>query len=415
MNKLEYYRMKLRLASPLAIGSGEDNNTDSDVILDSRGKPVIPATSIAGAVRSFLGVGYDSKSILFGYINGTDSSESKVKFYDAVLASDSFITVRDSVALENKVAQKTAKFDKEAVETDALFETLIELKNTTEDETNSILDAFSAIDSGLLRIGSKTTRGYGQFEIMEIKKASFCLPDDREKWIDFSPYDYSSDKYYSDITQELKKRRQNTGYTRIKLELKQRGAVSIRSYTVKNKDDILSADFVQLSTNDGVPVIPGTSWAGAFRQRFFEFSGNDKVFVDKIWGHVDTKNKTQSRSKIVFSESRLTDYVDKIITRNAIDRFSAGTKEGALYSEKTFYNGKCTLNIDIKNNIDSIDRCMKILAAEICDLDRGYLSIGGLTSVGRGLFSVERVTINNDDVTVAMKNADIQGMIGGKA
>lgn len=148
---------------------------------------------------------------------------------------------------------------------------------------------------------------------------------------------------------------------------------------------------------------------------FFEFSGNDKVFVDKIWGHVDTKNKTQSRSKIVFSESRLTDYVDKIITRNAIDRFSAGTKEGALYSEKTFYNGKCTLNIDIKNNIDSIDRCMKILAAEICDLDRGYLSIGGLTSIGRGLFSVERVTINNDDVTVAMKNADIQGMIGGKA
>ncbi|MGN0575940.1 MAG: RAMP superfamily CRISPR-associated protein, partial [Ruminococcus sp.] len=341
MNKLEYYRMKLRLASPLAIGSGEDNNTDSDVILDSRGKPVIPATSIAGAVRSFLGVGYDSKSILFGYINGTDSSESKVKFYDAVLASDSFITVRDGVKLENKVAQKNAKFDKEAVETDALFETLIELKNTTEDETNSILDAVSAIDSGLLRIGSKTTRGYGQFEIIEIKKASFCLPDDRKKWVDFSPYDYSSDKYYTDITQELKNRRQNTEYTRIKLDLKQCGAVSIRSYTVKNKDDILSADFVQLSTNDGVPVIPGTSWAGAFRQRFLEFSGNDKVFVNKVWGHVDTDKNTQSRSKIVFSESRLTDYADKIITRNAIDRFSAGTKEGALYSEKTFYNGKC--------------------------------------------------------------------------
>lgn len=424
MSTLTYYRIKLQLASPLAVGSGEDSNTDSDVILDSSGAPIIPATSIAGAVRHFLGVECDDKNMLFGYVNGNngnnvdngnDSLESKVKFYDAVLISDSFITVRDSVALENKVGVKGAKFDKEAVETDSVFETLIELRNVSEDEENAILDAVSAIDSGLLRIGSKTTRGYGEFRVTEIKKAVFCLPNDRKEWVEFLPYDFSSDKCYTDILHEIKNRKQNFNYTRIHLELKQRGAVSIRSYTVKNANDIKTADFVQLSTNDGVPVIPGTSWAGAFRKRFSDFTGKDKEYVNSVWGNVDTNKNIQSKSKIIFSESRLTNYVEKKIDRNAIDRFSAGTKDGALYSEKTVYNGKCSLNIDIKNDVAEPDKCMKIISAVICDLDRGYLAVGGLTSVGRGLFSVEKVTIDNADVTEAMKRADIQGMTGGNA
>ena len=446
MSTLTYYRIKLQLASPLAVGSGEDSNTDSDVILDSSGAPIIPATSIAGAVRHFLGVECDDKSMLFGYVNGNngnnvdngnDSLESKVKFYDAVLISDSFITVRDSVALENKVGVKGAKFDKEAVETNSVFETLIELRNVSEDEENAILDAVSAIDSGLLRIGSKTTRGYGEFRVTEIKKAVFCLPNDRKEWVEFLPYDFSSDKCYTDILHEIKNRKQNFNYTRIHLELKQRGAVSIRSYTVKNANDIKTADFVQLSTNDGVPVIPGTSWAGAFRKRFSDFTGKDKEYVNNVWGNVDIEKNIQSKSKIIFSESRLANCVEKKIDRNAIDRFSAGTKDGALYSEKTVYNGKflyssshaslssysektvyngkCSLNIDIKNDVAEPDKCMKIISAVICDLDRGYLAVGGLTSVGRGLFSVEKVTIDNADVTEAMKRADIQGMTGGNA
>lgn len=38
-----YYRYIFRLKSPLALGSGISDNTDSDVLLDSRGVPYIPA------------------------------------------------------------------------------------------------------------------------------------------------------------------------------------------------------------------------------------------------------------------------------------------------------------------------------------------------------------------------------------
>lgn len=113
---LKYYNIIFRIVSPLAVGSGENANTDKDIILDSRGVPVIPASAVAGVFRHFLGAeGPDER---FGYIAGKKSVESKIRFYDAQLISDNyFTTVRDSVALEEKVGKDGAKFDLEAVET----------------------------------------------------------------------------------------------------------------------------------------------------------------------------------------------------------------------------------------------------------------------------------------------------------
>lgn len=413
MNNMQYYRMRIKLASPLAVSSGENSHTDSDILLDSRGIPIIPATAFAGAIRHYLGVECDDKSSFFGFIDNETSSESKVKFYDAVPVTDTFTAVRDSVSLdENKIGIDSAKFDKEAVETNAEFITMIEIHNSSNSETDDILDAISSLNAGKLRIGSKTSRGYGQIEVVTLKKAAFNLPDDRKKWLKFSPYNYESDDFYEDISDEIKKRRDDGKFTKIHLELRQRGAVSIRSYTVKNADDISSADWIQLSTNDEVPVIPGTSWAGAFRQRFKEFANNE-AFVNDVWGFVDTTKKIQQKSKISFSESRISDGISKLITRNSIDRFSAGTKDGSLYTEKTFYNGKCSLDIHIRNDIQDIGRCIEIISAVICDLDKGYLAVGGLTAVGRGLFSVDKVIIDNNDVTEAMKCMDISAISGG--
>lgn len=407
MNKeIIYYRLKLKLTSPLAVGSGEDRNSDSDIMLDSLGKPVIPAASIAGAVRHYLGVEYKDKSDFFGYIDNVESSDSKIKFYDAVMTEEKNITVRDSVALEDKVGKNGAKFDKEVLETDAEFVTLIEIHDASEKENSDILDVLSALHAGHLRIGSKTTRGYGQFEITKAEKAYFSLPNDRKRWLDFYPYDYESTNQYTDITGEIVSRETNKRFTRIHLELKQNGAISIRSYTVKNADDISSADYVQLSVGD-TPVIPGTSWAGAFRQRFEEFCNHDKKFMNDIWGFVSEKEKTQAKSKIIFSESQIRNATPKIITRNSIDRFSAGTKDGALYTEKTYYNGECALDIDINNDVEDMRRCIEILSAVICDLDNGYLAVGGLTAVGRGLFSVKKMLINEKDVTKALKEMNL--------
>lgn len=399
MNRIKYFSIVFELASPLAIGSGENANTDSDIILDSSGKPTIPATAIAGVFRHYI----DRKDI-FGNINGNDPAESRIRFYDAQLISDSFFTtVRDSVKLENKVGVKGAKFDIEAVETGINFAAVIELRDADRSE-NDILDALNAIDAGFLRIGSKTSRGYGRLKVVSLKKAEFTLPDDKAKWLDFDLFN-AEDKCYKETA--LPDSADN--FISIKLKLKQNGAISIRSYTVKNADDISSADYIQLSLRDGTPIISGTSWAGAFRDRFRQFA--DDTLTNELFGYVDTEKLSQKKSLIYFSESKISGGEMKIITRNSIDRFTAGTKDGALYTEKTCYNGSCGLEIFInKKGLENTEKNISLICAAICDLDKGYLAVGGLTSVGRGMFTVENITVNGTDVTDALKADNVSAM-----
>ncbi len=410
MRKLEYFRMRFTLVSPLSIGSGGKANTDSDIVLDSRNRPVIPATSIAGVLGHYMYTkGEKFYNDFYGFIKGQDSSESKIRVYDGVLKDECFVSVRDNVALENKVGKDNAKFDREIAETGAKFDALIELRDADDAQREALLSAFAAFDAGELRLGSGTTRGFGQIEITDLKKAEFNLPDDRSRYVDFDPFDYDSDKCYLDVDLSANKSR----FINISLQLKQMGAVSIRSYTVKNEKDIDSADYMQLSLNDGTPVIPGSSWAGAFRDRFKSFSCDE--MTKKLFGTVEEKKSIKEKSKIFFSESRINNFIPKTITRTTIDRFSGGTKDSSLYSENTVFNGNCSLQILINKDLEEPEKYLKVLFAVICDLDRGYLSVGGLTAVGRGMFSVEEMTINGKDFTAALKRADISGMTGGAA
>ena len=125
-----YYQLKIKLASPLSVGSGESENTDHDVFVDGNGNPVIPATSIAGVLRAF--VGGDTAVELFGEIakkDGEQTIPSHIRVYDALCTKGDkdYITNRDFVKLKDKVAVKGAKFDYQVVETGAEFVSYCEL------------------------------------------------------------------------------------------------------------------------------------------------------------------------------------------------------------------------------------------------------------------------------------------------
>lgn len=388
-----YYRYVFKLCSPLSLGSGLNDNTDSDVLLDSRGVPFIPATSIAGVIRHSI-ADQSATDRLFGSIDG-EGADTQVVTYDAVCSGNFTVTVRDSVKLKNKVAEDTGKFDFEAVETDAEFVGFIEIiDDKISDADEIILDALGKIDLGLLRFGHKITRGYGAVKMTRCLRLIFT---DIDKWLDFDMFDDGCWNGAEKIELNAK-----SDTARIILKLKQRGGLSIRSYTTKVLDgEEVAPDYEQLSLKRGIPVIPGTSWAGAFRERFCEFT-NEEVCND-LFGYIekDKKNAVNRKSWISFGESRIENTKSKLITRNSIDRYTGGTNDGALYTERTVYNGETELEITLSER--PADNAVAALMAVIADLDNGFLAVGGLAAVGRGLFSVEKIFVNENDVTADLK------------
>jgi len=416
MKLITYYKVTFTLESSLSIGSGIGEYTDKDIVVDRNGTPYIPASSIAGVMRSSLDD--EKKNLIFGSIDD-GANEGCVRIYDAVLCDNSsYIATRDCVALSEKVAKDGAKFDFQTVEPGVSFEGYIEVRNfntkiskrlseKNTDAAEEIENALNKFNTGELRLGGKTTRGYGRvsvsvsrctFNLSKVSDSTDAAVYSRDEWLKFDMYSADSSKWTA-VTLE---KADEMPY--ITLNLKNTAGVTIREYTTDYSPNTALPDYRQISLHNAAcdGVIPGTSWAGAFRQRYEEFT--NKSAAEGLFGIVKTeyeekdgikeKKEIAAKSKIVFSESVLKGGTKKQLTRNSIDRFSAATKTGALYTEQTYYGGTTVLTLSFPKGTANVN--MKILASVILDLHYGYMAIGGLTAVGRGIFNIESFKTNID-------------------
>ena len=383
-----YFKIRFTAVSPVSIGSSASGQTDRDVALDSRGLPVIPATAIAGVLRSFAVPADRDK--FFGEIINDDSgaAESKLEFYDAEYTGPEngvHISIRDSVRLsEHKTSVKGAKFDFQVVEPGSVFVGYIAAKH------EEAADLLKGLLRNPLSFGAKTTRGYGAVKT-EYRFVEYKLEDEGvlDEWLDFDIFKWPDDGGWVSCGTNVPE-----GKTAISISLEQNGsALSVRQYSVEPG----KADYGTLLLKDGTPVVPGTSWAGAFRRRMAILLG-DETGLDSVFGCVGPKDAIVS--KISFSESRFEGFVPKQLTRNAIDRFTNGTQDGALYTEDTVYGGRASLEIVFDKNIEA--NIKNALCAAIMDLHYGYLSVGGLTAVGRGLFRIAGISVNGKEQLMAI-------------
>lgn len=412
--KKVYYRYDFTLQSAMNVGNGENDVTDKDVITDALGRPFIPGTSMAGVFREHIlqDLGQKAADYYFGKRTignrREDSSDSRIITYDATLGNPKGykISRRDGVHLDEfKTAVEGAKYDFQIVEPGSRFVTYIEQDITEPDyEDIGALIADLWMTQGL-DFGFKTTRGLGHAvcETGRVYRKEFNLATQAAEWLNFDIYDEKA--WNENDTYKVGDCVVRTGTT-IELTLRQEGGISIRRYTTKiSLDENASApDYEQLCDGNGIPIIPGTSWAGAFRHHI---EGIMHESVDEFFGYVRPgakESENKKRSSISFNDSTLSGGGFKTITRNAIDRFTGGTIDGALYTEKTYYGGTCTLTIRLSGRITDT-RFKRVLACAIMDLHLGILSVGGLTAVGRGIFSIDKLTVNNSD-TVPLPDSD---------
>lgn len=184
-----YYCCRFTQLSPLRLSGGKNDRTDNDLMLDSRGLPMIPGSALAGVLRGRLT--REEANLLFGRDTVGDAmTESAVLVGDVALPADAKVrfTHRDGVGLdEHKVAVPKAKYDFETAECSAPYTAVIEWSGWSDDPALPLLDdllAGAAADG--LAFGGRTTRGYGRMAA-EIHKKVFHFPADLDAWLAFDP------------------------------------------------------------------------------------------------------------------------------------------------------------------------------------------------------------------------------------
>lgn len=397
----KYYAIRVELLSPLNVSSGRDYYTDSDMLRNGSGDLFVPGTSLAGAFRNNLGIKKGEQGIM-GYSKEQKGRMSSLYISDLYFDGKPKVSVRDSVAL---TAEKTVdnKFDMEIIETGAqgtiFFSYLLregEKQQEFEDAINTILQD---IQSGAVRLGANKNRGFGRIKIKEIYQRTFQA-ENIEEWIRFlknpktienyrdeKQQDYSYDAWVKD------KKKPQEKYIKIRVPLILTGGISIRRYS--NQPD--QADYEHITCN-GKPVVPGTSWNGAIRADAREIlnslgCSNADAVLKHWFGNVDTNRGRQSdredsmQSQIVIGESEIRDAVRMTMTRNKVNRFDASTKDGALYSEISYFGGKTWLEILVrKDEKKEYLALLGMLKLVIADIQKGYVAVGGQTAIGRGIF-----------------------------
>lgn len=417
------------LASPLSVGSGEQEDTDADIILNARGVPYIPGSGLAGALRAYnkeLGLEKESDKLFGTPYDGSPGAsndrQSRIYCYDVFL-KNAVTSIRDGVKLsENKTPKSGAKYEIQIIEEKATFCIRLEMIQRKDfvDKKGNIQAAWEedefwirqwiyGFSIGELRIGSRNRRGFGKLAIESAKVKKFNMEKEYGEWLN---WDWDNENAFLQAeTIEIEdgigeKEYMHTEHL-MEVPLKIPYTLLVRVYNAafgKEKD---IPDYGQLTVcgKGEQAVIPGSSIAGAFRSHIAKIVKQlshlqswveAQKQLEPFWGtwiEGEQQEENLLSSRIIFEEAVVKGGHGIPLTRIATDRFTGGTIEGALFEEVPWVDGTVVLKIRWKKDKDeksdkmnSSNAICGMLLWAISDLQAGILTIGGETAVGRGIF-----------------------------
>ena len=205
--RLLQYRITLELTSPLAIGSGASNDLfDTPCARDANGLPVIPGTSLAGALRSLWVIqfgeacaqqwfgmitpnsdeGRRSRLLLtWAHVHGADNKPVDGVVPAATIQDDPVLRQlvrlphRDHVRLSHRGgAADTAKYDRSFVPAGCRFTFDMRLfsdSNRIKQDTKAIGKLLQACWCNQLWLGGAKAAGYGRNKVVAIKEVILDL------------------------------------------------------------------------------------------------------------------------------------------------------------------------------------------------------------------------------------------------
>jgi len=337
------------------------------------------------------------------------------------------------------VAKEHGLFDNEVVYKGCRFLFEIELKGNEEDEKLWI-EFLNQLKNPLFRIGQGTRNGYGKLSVYSCKTKVFDLKnkDDFNTYLDFDNSLNEDNACLEDCT-NLKEEDDNN-LLHYQLKLKPENFFMFGAgYGDNEVDNIpITEDVISYDDNNSIQkpekqtLIPASSIKGALRHRTafhynklkdikadeinkdnFDkiakiYTGINNLAVSELFGAQESAEETKpydqhsvekqpigTRGKIIMNDILIPEKDeirnDKIFNHVAIDRFTGGAMDGALFSEKVSYykdkNKEITLDIFVEDTKSLSVNVIEAFEETLKDVCKGLLPLGGMTTKGHGIFT----------------------------
>jgi len=437
-------RLIIQSETPFSIGSGEKNAyVDNMVVKDANGLPYIPGTVIAGILRHTIEQknGKDYMKDIFGFQEkdkSKDGQGSEIIFSSAQIIDkngkavegliddekNSYLKhfdnlpIRQHVKINDKgTAESKGKFDEEIVYKGVRF--CFEIEMLSKDGKNNSLfeEIISELSYDTIRIGGGTRKGFGDFSIIEskIKILNLSQPEDLKAYI--SKTMSLNDSFWDNEEKETITLEKDKDWITYELELKPDDFFLFGSGFGDDDADITPVSETYFDWSSGKPepmensiLIPGSSIKGALSHRtafhynkikkcFAENFKNDKEkitgenneAVRVLFGYTSQDEKEQKRGNVLISDIIQKENGEKshILNHVAIDRFTGGAMDGALFSEKVTYGKGRNYSLKFKVKRSVFDKEPEIITAfenALNDIVTGQLPLGGGVNRGHGVF-----------------------------
>jgi CRISPR/Cas system CMR subunit Cmr4 (Cas7 group RAMP superfamily) len=419
------------LMTPTHLGNGEaDGPIGMSLLRDplTETQVLLTGASIAGALRNYLrevehgyGVKIEDDQApgspvvqLFGGRRGDDSGAQSLLIVDDARSETAPIEVRDGVRIDpaTGTAKEGAKFDLELLQAGTTFPLRFELlipEGKTAALKRALARALQGLQKGEITLGARKRRGFGCCQVKRWRVVSYDLstPDGLLSWLS---QEENTAEEGEDIASLLGVSVGNADVRHrftLDAEFWLDGSLLIRA------DSRCGADAGHLYSprpgGQAVPILPGTSLAGALRHRALRIAntlapdGDGSNLVERMFGSSlkeredrEEEQSTQdsparsegdkplTASRVIVRETVIEGTKPLVQSRVEIDRFTGGAYPTALFSEEVLFGGPGSSVRVFAELRNPQDHEVGLLLLLLKDLWTGDLAIGGERSVGRG-------------------------------
>lgn len=449
-------RVVVEAVTPLAVGQGEgDIMTDALVCVDVNGLPTIPASTIAGVMRHLAEdnqqLGSGAVKSLFGFqIQKTGEGsrlvltearllDEKGRVLDSILAARQRETpflehyqqlpIRQHVRIDHRgVADKGGKFDQQIVPAGSRFCFELELLSKA-DEGEAFHALLALLHRPDFRLGRNTRSGLGQLRVVELHTAELNMQQAAERTAYLnkpSRLDEPWEQWRIAAQEAICNEQEVDGYRHFHLTLRPDDFFLFASGMGDEEADITPVTEARVEWNpqgqaawsDALLLIPATSVKGAVAHRvaYHDFRER-KVFADHnpeadlaqlsrenaamcaLFGSEDAA--CPLRGCVLMSDLFGKKIKKQLFQHVAIDRFTGGKLDGALFAEQVadgrgdvyemnFWVDRAALRYNIAQlggeelTEEDVLHSFELALQDLCN---GLLLLGGASSRGHGRFT----------------------------